>query len=347
MLRKLWISNIVLLIVLSGMNSACIRPALKIGTMPREANCVAVAPFEVRFGLSYSEELLSEFLALDLSRMGANGILGPREMVQLFKQVRDPLPPSIDPYWAKLIGQRLNLDAIIFGSISQIPLLRDPGAQELHVNVEVYLLDLKSGEMRWAFSLKEAMPADDYVRRLSLYSEEMAESLLRGRGRKARFGKSNCWARKPVAMTKLAEQKPKAEPIVLADKELKTLNQLLDSQGYVLGADAFEGRFDRLTKGIIPFLRTLSRILQSKNVMGKRLHIGSHLDGTDNTANDLRLSKMRAEAIERYLTSQGINSEMIMAKGFGGTKPLVPNINRRSRNLNRRTTLSLKTLGSR
>ena len=48
------------------------------------------------------------------------------------------------------------------------------------------------------------------------------------------------------------------------------------------------------------------------------------------------LSQKRAEAVKGYLTEGGVMGEFIKAKGFGESKPLVPNDSEENREINRR-----------
>jgi outer membrane protein OmpA-like peptidoglycan-associated protein len=317
----------------------CVRPVLSIGELPREVNCIAVAPFDVRFDAASTDELLSEFLALDLTRMGARGILSPRELRQIFRQVRDRLPPAIDPYWARTIGKRLGVDGVIFGSISRIPVSRDPrtGHEQIQLVLDVYLLEVRSGEIRWAYGAREMTETDGLVPMMNRHSELMGASLV-GKHQGV-FGEYGCW-KAPQAAPQVApaqQTTPVPHPALTAEQQ-SVLDAVAKLPGYFLQASVFEGRTAQLTKEAVPALRAVSTALLSDKAP-RRVQISGHLDATLRPAEDLQLSKLRAEAVRKYLIDMGVPARRLEAVGHGGTQPQVPNLNERSRILNRGTVL--------
>jgi len=50
----------------------------------------------------------------------------------------------------------------------------------------------------------------------------------------------------------------------------------------------------------------------------------------------MRLSQERAEAVQRWLAKHGVDPTRLMAKGYGPTRPIVPNITQQNRARNRR-----------
>jgi OOP family OmpA-OmpF porin len=64
--------------------------------------------------------------------------------------------------------------------------------------------------------------------------------------------------------------------------------------------------------------------------------IGGHTDSVGTAANNLRLSKARANSVKVWLTKHGVNAKRLVAKGYGETKPIAPNVNEAGRRKNRR-----------
>jgi chemotaxis protein MotB len=56
---------------------------------------------------------------------------------------------------------------------------------------------------------------------------------------------------------------------------------------------------------------------------------------------NLELSQKRAEAVMQFLTSQGVNPNLVSAKGFGESDPVAPNTTPAGRAQNRRVDISL------
>jgi outer membrane protein OmpA-like peptidoglycan-associated protein len=72
-----------------------------------------------------------------------------------------------------------------------------------------------------------------------------------------------------------------------------------------------------------------------------KIEIGGHTDNVGKPANNLKLSDARAKAVEEYIQSKGIASDRITAKGYGQTKPVVPNSNAANKAKNRRVEFTI------
>jgi outer membrane protein OmpA-like peptidoglycan-associated protein len=55
-----------------------------------------------------------------------------------------------------------------------------------------------------------------------------------------------------------------------------------------------------------------------------KFEIGGHTDSLGSAEYNRKLSERRAAAVVRYLTGQGIDAARLQAKGYGATRPLVP-----------------------
>jgi outer membrane protein OmpA-like peptidoglycan-associated protein len=55
------------------------------------------------------------------------------------------------------------------------------------------------------------------------------------------------------------------------------------------------------------------------------IELSSHTDQRGKDAYNLKLSQQRAEAAVAYIVSKGIAKSRITAKGYGETRPIVPN----------------------
>ena len=63
------------------------------------------------------------------------------------------------------------------------------------------------------------------------------------------------------------------------------------------------------------------------------------------TSNEM-LSQKRADSVMQYMISQGVNPDMISARGFGETYPVVPNTSAQNRAQNRRVEVTLAAPGT-
>jgi len=81
-------------------------------------------------------------------------------------------------------------------------------------------------------------------------------------------------------------------------------------------------------------------ILMNRNP-GIRLELGVHSDNTGIASNNLALSQFRAQIMVNYLIKRGIESKRLVAKGYGGVKPVASNFLERDRRLNRRIEIGI------
>jgi len=73
-----------------------------------------------------------------------------------------------------------------------------------------------------------------------------------------------------------------------------------------------------------------------KNPRIKRVEVQGHTDHTGTPEHNLKLSDDRASSVVMWLTSHGVAGDRLVAKGYGQTKPLVPNVTAANRAKNRR-----------
>lgn len=68
-----------------------------------------------------------------------------------------------------------------------------------------------------------------------------------------------------------------------------------------------------------------------------KVELAGHTDDIGNAAYNQRLSAERAEVVRQALIDKGIEEQRLTAKGYGSTKPFVPNDSNEHRAMNRRT----------
>ena len=72
---------------------------------------------------------------------------------------------------------------------------------------------------------------------------------------------------------------------------------------------------------------------------GLRLEVDGYTDSIDSIGSEAynqKLSEERADGVRAYLTSEGISSDIVVAKGFGKENPVASNDNAAGRQKNRR-----------
>mgnify|MGYP002855867330 CR=1 FL=1 len=81
----------------------------------------------------------------------------------------------------------------------------------------------------------------------------------------------------------------------------------------------------------------LDRVVKLLNEnKGLRLEIAAHTDNVGVAAYNMLLSERRAQSVLSYLVENGVDASSVVAKGYGLTKPLVPNTTEENRAKNRR-----------
>ena len=68
-----------------------------------------------------------------------------------------------------------------------------------------------------------------------------------------------------------------------------------------------------------------------------RVEIAGHTDSDGNENDNVKLSQARAETVVKYLVSNGIAQDRLIAKGYGESEPVADNNSAAGKQKNRRT----------
>ena len=101
---------------------------------------------------------------------------------------------------------------------------------------------------------------------------------------------------------------------------------------------AFEQGSASLTQASRPALDALVQLLLQ--YPEQRIRISGHTDNTGRPAVNLRISRERATTVASYMTSRGVNSAQVVARGFGASTPIADNATDEGRARNRRIEIS-------
>ncbi len=91
-------------------------------------------------------------------------------------------------------------------------------------------------------------------------------------------------------------------------------------------------------------LNTLKQFM-TQNTAVTKLRVEGHTDNTGTAAHNDKLSQERADTIVTWLTAHGVDGSRLVSKGFGSTKPLVPNDTDEHRHMNRRSEFHVQEIG--
>ena len=111
--------------------------------------------------------------------------------------------------------------------------------------------------------------------------------------------------------------------------------ELVPGDALVLQNIQFEYNSSALTADSETGIQILTGFLRRNPEL--KVELAGHTDDVGGVAYNLRLSSDRAEVVRRALISNGIEESRLSARGYGSTKPLVPNDTEAHRAVNRRT----------
>ena len=89
-----------------------------------------------------------------------------------------------------------------------------------------------------------------------------------------------------------------------------------------------------LRKESYPELERVIALLEKNQKL--KIEIQGHTDNVGDDNSNLILSENRAKAVKEYILKNGIKENQIASKGFGESKPIVPNTTDANRQENRR-----------
>ena len=96
----------------------------------------------------------------------------------------------------------------------------------------------------------------------------------------------------------------------------------------------FESGSDVLTEDSLRVIETIAAVFAKYPSVN--IEVDGHTDASGISANNLKLSQLRANAVRDYLVKQGIAAERLSAYGFGDGVPIADNSTAAGRRLNRR-----------
>ncbi|MGB3618854.1 MAG: OmpA family protein [Catalinimonas sp.] len=102
----------------------------------------------------------------------------------------------------------------------------------------------------------------------------------------------------------------------------------------------FEANRYDIMPAAYPTLGELIRLMELNPSLKIRLEGHTNIQGTDN----IKLSKQRVRAIEKYLVGRGIEKKRIAHRGYGGKQPLVTQGSAEQRAVNRRVEVRVTSI---
>lgn len=117
-----------------------------------------------------------------------------------------------------------------------------------------------------------------------------------------------------------------------ADTQRQTLKESFES--LETGKILFQSGSDVVTEESLQVIESIATVFAQYPSIS--FEIDGHTDASGVSANNLKLSQLRANAVRDYLVKQGISAERMSAYGFGDGVPIADNSTAAGRRLNRR-----------
>jgi OmpA-OmpF porin, OOP family len=123
----------------------------------------------------------------------------------------------------------------------------------------------------------------------------------------------------------------------LATKSGFTAQELMDALN-IMGIEFDTGK-STIKKDSQAILQKAADAIK-KAPTGTKLEVGGHTDNVGNAASNMKLSEARATAVRARLIELGVSGDVLIAKGYGDTKPKADNSTDDGRSKNRRMEFS-------
>ena len=130
--------------------------------------------------------------------------------------------------------------------------------------------------------------------------------------------------REQTNVTFSLHERPKRANVRLVGNQVQVLQKI----HFELNSATIKGDSFTLLEEIADFF------IRNKNI--KKAEIQGHTDNSGTREINQRLSQDRAESVRSWLTSHGVESGRLTAKGYGSSRPLAPNVTPANRARNRR-----------
>lgn len=327
--------------------------------------CVAVLPLENLSLTSLAGMGFSELFAAELERTGKFAVLEPGAYRFVLDHVEAAHLEPTDPEMLEIFRERLGLDAVIVGSLTEYWYTDDPQVyrdKQPSVAFAARMIDTASGNTLWNATASRTPGA---LRSRIVMVSAVAADLVRGLvdDLMAKLGEPSQVTppgTSSAAVCKFEEflvanlesgarpprqgdarRKPQ-KAVELSDGALELVNRLKRGEPFVFRGVGFEYRETTLADGSEKELEKLGNLLSAYPELVVK--VIKHTDARGDPDELRNLTERQADAIrERLVEEYGVASEQVRIEGRGGDEPLLPNINRRNRQINRRVELELET----
>jgi outer membrane protein OmpA-like peptidoglycan-associated protein len=352
------------------MQLGCMRQhRFSYGEISSTDGCIAVFPLANINGNNQknTDDLLSEYVALSLQNKGLEATMGPRDVDHLFDLAGVASPVGVNQQQAVKLGKIFAAQAVIYGNFNKIPMgPTNPAAPQAPylVIADLYLLDISSNSIGWIYSSRLYTDNKSYLDDLGKLSRNITESLLANGHGVELASKSTCWDRSKIVAslnTEIPRVVKSAEPVALSTnsapknietkieaKKTSTLSAVklspasnamfskLSTYEALSLSSLFDQRTTIISKNQQNSFKNLSEAMMAMP-LSTQFSLEGHVDDSGNSADDFWVSAQQVNKLRDLLieAAPGLDGR-IQISSKGGSTPLVPNLNQKSRSKNRR-----------
>ena len=336
----------------------CAHGAIQVDATPAltatPVRCVVVPPFERSGGLPEAGRSAAELAASRLERSGRVHILEPAAwswaQTQLGAEFKADQPASL----ARL-ADRLGADAVLLGHVSEWGYSDDPQVyRDKQPQVALTMRLVRTSDSTTLASVDLSRRPSRQGGHIALLGQLAEDVLSEGLSRltaglpaagdePCRFERlqqsSSVGGKSAAPATPVARAWTAARPTALSEAAAVLAEQLQKGDSVPLRTVSFVYRTLDLQPGAEAELDVVAELLRGYPDLG--LAVVVHTDNVGEPG-DLRTFTLRqAEVIQAALLERAVQAWQVTVEGMGGDEPILPNINRRNRQVNRRVELRL------
>jgi outer membrane protein OmpA-like peptidoglycan-associated protein len=269
-----------------------------------------------------------------------------------FKAASLPLPQGIDETQALLLANAFSAQAVIYGTFFKLPLhnARTPSENnDLLVGADLQLLETDSKSIAWLYSSRFYTSQQEYMVDLARLAKEMTANMLTRQASSTSERDRDCWDKDAIVAVlkqgiqepEIAKQPQKEKPTA-QPKQSELIGQAaaffkrLQGGGELTLHGLFDGRSSLLTTASTSSTKALVQALLAMPPQFEFVLEG-HVDESKSSSDDFWVSAQQVNKLKDQLVSEHeVLGSRLHVSSKGGSQPLVPNINRKSRDRNRR-----------
>lgn len=337
----------------------CAHGAVRVEAAPALAEaplrCVAVAPFVRVGGLPEGGRSSAELAASLLERGGRVHVLEPAAWPWALEKLGSEFRPA-DARDLQRFGERLGADAVLFGEVGSWGYSDDPQVyrdKQPHVALTLQLVRTADAAVlaKAEVSRRPSRQRGHIALLGQVGNDALAEALATMTGSLPAAGDEACLFERLPRMAGAAARSAApagpaagvreggARPTNLSEAAVVVAERLQRGAAVPLRAVSFEYRTLNLQPGADEELDTVAELLRGYADLG--IAVVVHTDNVGEPS-DLRAFTLRqAEIVREALLERGAQVWQVAVEGLGGDEPILPNINRRNRQVNRRVELRL------